>query len=237
MALSSNSFFHFTSEIKYLSDILAKGFWPRYCKEYGWGKEYVDFALPMVCFCDIPLTQIHPHAEFYGGYGIGIRRSWIIKNKCITPVQYVSLKSIEYNYIKRLLTQLKNDKLSEDGYKKLSLVKKVSGDVFNKQNIQVRKKLYDEREWRYVPNFTQINSLLIKLNKKDTFDTNTLSESTKDKRVPFSYEDIRYIIILNEAERTKMISIVKVIFADIPPKKQDMVISRILSLQQIKNDF
>lgn len=64
MVLSSSTLFHFTPKMEYLLSILQDGFWPRYCVEKGWGNNYIDFALPMVCFCDIPLAQISEHTDF-----------------------------------------------------------------------------------------------------------------------------------------------------------------------------
>ena len=111
MNLSSNSLFHFTSKFEYLKDILLNGFWPRYCIEYGWGTS-IDFALPMVCFCDIPLSLIEDHTKFYGNYGIGMKRSWARELKNITPVQYINYKSYLAGYLRTLLTKLKNETLN-----------------------------------------------------------------------------------------------------------------------------
>lgn len=76
MAVSSNTLFHFTSRYQTLVSILRnRGFWPKYCKEYDWNNDgKVNFAVPVSCFSDIPLSQIKDHLDFYGNYGIGFRR-------------------------------------------------------------------------------------------------------------------------------------------------------------------
>ena len=45
MAISSNTLFHFTEKFDTLTEILnSGGFWARYCKEYGWVR---NFAVPI----------------------------------------------------------------------------------------------------------------------------------------------------------------------------------------------
>ena len=79
MVVSSNTLFHFTKDLDTIKNILSDGlFWPIYCIEYDKGPN-VDGtfnAFPMVCFCDIPLSQISEHLLDYGKYGIGINKQW-----------------------------------------------------------------------------------------------------------------------------------------------------------------
>lgn len=197
MLISSNCFFHFTHELKYLKDILATGFWPRYCKEYGWGNRYIDFALPMVCFCDIPLTLIKEHSGLYGAYGIGVSSQWIRENKNITPVQYISSPSYEFDSINRILTKLKNNTITENEIRKLLLAKKVSGEAINKKRVIAKKKFYDEREWRFVPPVAQDDKLIIPIEKGKDVPLLELSENTKKYSFKPEISDIRYLLIPN----------------------------------------
>ena len=83
MAVSSNTLFHFTRDYDTLTKILkGMSFWPRYCQEFGWNS---GFAVPMTCFCDIPLSQIKNHIDTYGSYGIGMSKEFAIKNE-INPI-------------------------------------------------------------------------------------------------------------------------------------------------------
>ena len=81
MGLSSNSLIHFTPKKEYLVGILENNFKINYCVEEIFTEKYsMSGAFPMVCFCDIPLSEITAHMFNYGDYGIGLKREWIISN-------------------------------------------------------------------------------------------------------------------------------------------------------------
>jgi len=90
MGLSSNTLIHFTSSKKSLKGILSESFRLKYCKEIiNWNEASKNtLHVPMVSFCDIPLSQIKAHISKYGHYGIGLSREWAIKNK-LNPVLYI----------------------------------------------------------------------------------------------------------------------------------------------------
>jgi Putative abortive phage resistance protein AbiGi, antitoxin len=46
----------------------------------------------IVCFCDLPLSNLSEHLNFYGNYGIGLTKEWGI-GKGINPVIYLSQAS------------------------------------------------------------------------------------------------------------------------------------------------
>ena len=237
MVLSSRNLFHFTPKIEYLEDILQNGFWPRYCKEYGWGNKFIDFVLPMVCFCDIPLSQISEHASFYRGYGIGVTPAWIRKHKSITPVQYIASGSNEYNYINTLLTKLKNNRITSEECQKISIVKKVSGSAINKVGDVRRKKFYNEREWRYLPTEISLIESIRPIEKNVTFDSSILSETTKSLRLCICSSDVSYIVIPSERLRSKTMDMLRNVYNNENSQLVDTLLSRIISLEQIKDDF
>lgn len=237
MAISSSSLFHFTSKFENLEKILKHGFWPRYCIEYGWSNKYIDFALPMVCFCDIPLTQIKEHADFYGGFGIGVSPEWIRNNKNITPVQYISHESKDFKLIGRLLTKLKNNAITDPEISKLQLAKKVSGKTVGKKEVLRTKKFYDEREWRYVPTMDDSGQLIQPVDKHGTFDIEGFSKITESQKLKLNIDDIRYLIIPNESYREKLIQFARTIYNKAIPAEVDVLISKIISLNQISEDF
>jgi hypothetical protein len=87
----TKSLFHFTNALQTLCRILEDGFWPRYCHEYiGWVATDPEFiAIPVVCFCDIPLSRLTEHTAFYGNFGIGMTQEWGL-NSGLNPVFYIS---------------------------------------------------------------------------------------------------------------------------------------------------
>lgn len=87
--ISANTLFHFTSDLRYLLNILSEGFYVRYSLEdyRGLLKEEDEIALPMTCFCDIPISHTRRHALTYGNYALGLSKDWGHKNN-VNPVIY-----------------------------------------------------------------------------------------------------------------------------------------------------
>ena len=100
--LSPDSLFHFTPCLNNLLGILDKTFYPRYCYEnfeltkrttqlIEW-VHLIDAALPMVCFSDIPLSQLMSHIKIYGKYGLGMSKEWG-RREGLNPVIYFNKNS------------------------------------------------------------------------------------------------------------------------------------------------
>jgi hypothetical protein len=87
--LSANTLFHFTTNTKSLLSILRNGLFVRYSLENFENliHDQAEIVLPMVCFCDIPLSQVKRHTISYGKYAIGLSKKWGMNNK-INPVIY-----------------------------------------------------------------------------------------------------------------------------------------------------
>jgi hypothetical protein len=73
MAISAQTLFHFTKSAEALIGILREEFKPRYCLEdqtvmrHPDGPNMLELAIPMVCFCDIPLSSIIWCCDNYHG--------------------------------------------------------------------------------------------------------------------------------------------------------------------------
>lgn len=105
--ISSNSLFHFTDTVKSLKSILINGFFPRYCLE-DWRdilSDRLNYAFPMVCFCDIPLSQTRLHTQQYGGYALGMSKEWGEINK-INPVLYTYRGSATASHVTNAIKKL-----------------------------------------------------------------------------------------------------------------------------------
>lgn len=96
MAVSGKSIIHYTRNFENLKGILSSsGLRLKYCLENVEfkGKNDSLMAFPMVCFCDLPLTLAKEHINKYGGYGIGLSKTWARANK-LNPVLYMEYESV-----------------------------------------------------------------------------------------------------------------------------------------------
>jgi hypothetical protein len=95
--ISSSTLFNFTDKLEFLVSNLQKGI---YCSDNYEKLPLMNngYSVPMTCFCDIPLSLIKEHLEWYGRYGIGLKRSYA-RNLGVKPVWYVTS---ENNYVKNL---------------------------------------------------------------------------------------------------------------------------------------
>lgn len=246
--ISSNTLFHFT-ERQHLLSILNNGFYPRYSLErYELGDKYFKLAVPMVCFCDIPLSQVKNHVQEYGSYGIGMARHWVEKRK-LNPVLYLKKESTLSANIMNMLSNLSNEDvyglndLHESKKALLELIRylKPYEGILHRNNEEKKKRFYDEREWRYVPNPDKYKSKKYVLSESEFNDIKTKNEANlklEKANLSFKPVDIRYIIV-NEFGLTDIFHHL----TDISKKnKYDshtlrILTSKILTYEQIKYDF
>lgn len=260
--ISSETLFHFVREKNYLVNILKNDFMPRYVEEkFPFESEDLSIVgVPMLCFCDIRLSDVNEHVEWYGSYGIGMRRSWAIKNG-LTPVQYYNLQAQNISELSFGLMKLRNTfekkttgKLTytdiPSWYFKLYLniwyMKPYEGKQFNKtKNKEMDKRFYDEKEWRYIPNISELknlpehlpmsltNGMLSDLSKKQKLNQQ-LGENAK---LFFKPKDIAYIIIASESERLEIIDEIRRAKHRYNQNEVAILSSKIISLEQIEQDF
>lgn len=179
--LSSKNLFHFTNE-EFLKKILERGFYAMYCREEifntVFAKKQQSHYIPMVSFCNIPLTMIKDHCKLYGSYGIGLTNKWGRRNK-INPVLYsyrnstlmeiynksqkgytVLLKELEIILKPAIKDPIQRRKLILDKIGKPLRENLVESLLFLKPLRGKNKHgettfFYDEKEWRYIPMFNK----------------------------------------------------------------------------------
>ena len=171
----SSSLIHFTNKFEYLQGIIKNGFRFSYCKEeypkalvfnmknYGKshfvphnyhfdksGSQYDAVLIPMVSFCDIPLTRSGMHMQKYGFYGVGIDRELARSiYPQLMPVQYMSSERfrLALNEISMIFAESKNiNKQITDSLKLMIGTTKVYSTLRKKENVLC----YEEREWRVI---------------------------------------------------------------------------------------
>lgn len=118
-AINSSTLFHFTRKYANLKKIVQKGLrfsysFETFSKEVilnklppasmnfsediktgDDSKEY-GVAIPMVCFCDIPLMRIKEHKMKYGSYAIGFDKDFLsdLYNPILNPVLYMNSNNV-----------------------------------------------------------------------------------------------------------------------------------------------
>ena len=86
----TSSLFHFTKDPGVLLRILNTGLIPNYCREdLSYFDRTVNVGVPMISFCDIPLTRTSMFKARYGDYAIGLSKEWALR-KQINPILYVN---------------------------------------------------------------------------------------------------------------------------------------------------
>lgn len=82
-AANAGTLFHFTKTFDVLTTILEKGIRYSYAFEQHSYYENINMeeeergsAIPMICFCDIPLLRTNEHRRRYGNYAIGLDKRY-----------------------------------------------------------------------------------------------------------------------------------------------------------------
>lgn len=275
--LSSNSLFHFTQSAENLISILESGFAPRYCLEnfamFDFGFEgdnadnFKELAVPMVCFCDIPLSKVKHHLSLYGDYGIGLSKEWGNRNG-VSPVLYVdseseTFKCIQYtisylnetsrNVIKSVIEILKledtdfndvNQILHQTLLKVLRLLrytKPYSGKFWRQGAYIDNVRFYDEREWRYIPDIQPNEEGLYPWLPKDKY-LNQVSKATNNRNVAQKYTlkiDPKDIRYIIVKEEEHILAIIESLedLYGSDPQIIRRLSAKIITQQQIVEDF
>jgi hypothetical protein len=224
--LSSATLFHFTRSSNTLKSILAEGFRPFYsCEDLTIFGVSECPGIPMVSFCDIPLSQAKQHVEDYGRYAIGLDKEWGMK-KNVSPVHYIYKDSICARVISNVYDSLPKKAFFADctcmkfdtntaiffygkPYKgHLRRKEAVTDAIVDKGEVN----FYDEREWRYVPFADQTIKQLERvpedvrtmLSQKELESADGLEKAKQSLhahyRLTFGAEDVRYLIVESEDE-------------------------------------
>jgi hypothetical protein len=194
----------------------------------------------MSCFCDIPLSRIREHTNFYGEYGLGMTKDWGVRNN-LEPLLYTTKEGS--------ITQLLNDliyiteinknkdtasenKIILDNFKKvIALTKPLSGKM-KKGNSYVEKNFHQENEWRFVPKNYKILNKEIYITQKDT-----IENSFNPKNIDFQLSDINYIFVKTDSEIQIIIDCINNKYNNSNNPNIQILISRIISLETLTADL
>jgi Putative abortive phage resistance protein AbiGi, antitoxin len=244
--------FHFTTRAG-LFGILQDAFTVSYARERIVGnRRSTGFAVPMVSFCDLKLSELKDHMDKYGKYGIGMSKAWA-NEKGLNPVFYVN-KHCDFasNFISavgRLHKQL--DSIENiDEHKSASraymdvlntyrYIKNYEGDLKRREGKTTKNfRFADEREWRYVPPVDATPFSFVPLSKIETdADKAALNHRVAHLQLHFVPEDIRYLIVERDEERLDLIHHLEGVKRAFDLDTRRRLASRILTAEQIHNDI
>ncbi|HZV35905.1 MAG TPA: abortive infection system antitoxin AbiGi family protein [Verrucomicrobiae bacterium] len=217
--------FHFTRKLEYLKSILADGFHPRYCPEYMFGGRDAAAAknnvcpaqaIPMVCFCDLPLALIGKHLKEYGNFGIGLTKHWGIRHG-VGPVSYTHDNSQNHFPLSRMLWNARAAKDEAALYNlrmMTAYVKPIRGHAWRRGKVKSDVHFYDEREWRFVPPLKDGKDLFL---PRDEYQNHSIIAAKHEHlkeyfALKIGPESIQYLIVPNEREVLNLAGFLKELY-------------------------
>ena len=252
-SLYPGSLFHFTDKGGLFS-ILESTFKVSYAREKISGyNQQRDFAVPMVSFCDLRISELNVHMSKYGKYGIGLTKEWA-NRKGLNPVMYVNkhcpftndfIKAIDgiYRHLNLIEDENEFQKLNIDYMNVLNVyryLKNYEGELIRSDaEIDPNYRFADEREWRFVPPlgssgffpFLPISRVRTKRLKAE--ENNRISNI----RLEFEPDDIKYLIIKSESEIPLLIEHLRIVKDKFDQQTIDKLLCRILTYDQIYSDI
>ena len=220
----------------------------------GLNNPLLEKGVPMMCFCDIPLSNVTKHSKIYGRYAIGLRKGWGTKNN-INPIIYTYINSEIANQFFHLSGTLWTNK--DDSIKQLnnhlahifSFVKPYEGPFMRHGQSYPNFRFYDEREWRYVPKFQNapVPGPFPPWLKKDiNFSEESLKKLNQEilhHKLPpmclrFGSEDIKHIVLDKENEIQRFVDdVMDLNSSKFRLKDLQMLLTKVISLDGIIDDF
>ena len=221
--LSSHSLFHFTQSQSNLKSILENGFRFSLIAEKIPNSKLM-YTVPAVCFCNIPLSSISEHVDWYGYYGIGLKPAFC-KSIGATPVCYVHSAS------PFLPSTRKQETLNQSML--TPFLKRIAGKQ-KKYNCHKYhwKDFYNEKEWRAIKkgdcNIWSMDNLDDLYQKREDLKTGMQYTYAKIQNLSFD-GDIEYIILQKHDEVPDFVNWLSGHYNDLIPK--------VITVDRILKDF
>lgn len=237
----SSTLFHFTKSLEAVKNILKNGLYPRYVLEdVRWHNLDDDFiAWPMSCFCDIPLSRIIEHTNFYGHYGIGITKSFGMKNG-LSPVIYTLEDGYMDSHLRSIffLVNGLGDKEKEDmaikiPWKILRHIKPIQGQMVVSGKV-VEKEFYTENEWRYV---IEDAPFMSRESYDDLDERARYNLAAEQYKLIITPSDIKYIFVNNDSDIPNLVNYIYNELDHYPSSDLKILNSRITSLESLNDDM
>lgn len=142
-AINADTLFHFTTSFLVLKKILESGIRFSYSVENPLECTNPGVAIPMISFCDIPLSKTSRHARKYGSYCIGFNKDFLLEayNPILNPIIY-----LESNNLIHSLSDLFS--LQEKSYNQF--MSNLFSYITQSQCQESAKNMSDEELWSYM---------------------------------------------------------------------------------------
>lgn len=219
----STSYFHYTRDFVGLTKILQNGFLGHYCKEdFKRNNSIISLYVPMVSFCDLPLSQIENTT--YGDYAIGMSSVWG-NGVGLNPVCYFPNKQKNplTNYISQLAYKFE-DGGRKEGLQLLSYAKSKNKYINLKEYSWDN---YKERECRRV----FLNGV--------TKDCVMHRQQCQELKLLFLAKEVTFVVVKDEQDRDNLLQQIPQ-WSQIgghPSSDSLLLCSKILTKQDIRNNF
>lgn len=272
------SLFHYTT-MNSLKRLIKEGIKPNFCKEdFSADNSKFVLGIPMVSFCDIPLTRTYEFTSRYGKHAIGLSKEWALRNK-INPILYISnndiVNSLKFHksyelHLKKELEKIGSDGLNlrialdkPDSVSNLTtLVNHANSHSANLKLLGFAKKYlgvnpktkaeqcnYEENEWRYIIEENKTNGINWMWSNDEynqwrgTGNKPAPSSALEEYKLTFEINDISHIIVEFERQIPELIKYIEKLNQiggsdkKISDDERMILLSKIISMEKIKNDF
>lgn len=222
MGLSSNILWHQTNIDGFKNILKSKYLSCSYCLESFLDKQH-KIGFPMISLSDIPIADIEEYLDQYGGYSLGFSRDWVIKSG-FNPVWYCEKSNQATRQHKRMLYDaVKNNQKNNNNNLEPILtlffyygayMKEIEGPltVKSKNLIYKNYRFYDEREYRYVPDYNDLlNKGVIPFVDEEQYNNYKAKHGNAriDVTLPFSLNDLKIIIVKTDKQANKLKKLLK----------------------------
>lgn len=249
MALYPDILFHFTNKNS-LYAILRSTFKVSYARERILGGNIIkEFAVPMVSFSDLRLSELKDNIGTYGKFGIGLTKDWAIQIG-LNPVMYASQKSLfTENFIQATehffnLVHQSDDiaGIYETAYNNtlntLRYIKNYQGDLIRPGKRTIKDYVFaNEREWRYVPPISEDILAFVPIDQIKTLEQKTqFNHKASHLRLNFQPDDIKYLIVEKDQDINDLITHLRLVKERFSFNTVERLTSRVLTYEQIEKD-
>ncbi|GIU02904.1 hypothetical protein TUM4249_40270 [Shewanella sp. KT0246] len=199
----------------------------------------------MVCFCDIPLSRVDEHVDFYGSFGIGVTKEWA-KSNGLSPVIYINENTKQHQALKKLLEENLKGKQYYNGADVdintiMTHIKPTEGNMFIDGQF-IPKEFYQENEWRYSVT-GDYKALKIKpfLTESVYGNVNALESENSNAKEFYSLRvspsDIKYLFVKSDSDIPDLVNFIQTELDHYPSADIKILLSRVTSLETISRDM